>query len=147
MRINKMPMKNVGAAWPPSGRPPEEPRGEEGEETAHARWGGASRAPPRETGLRAAELEVEAPDLELLERVRRPLHVLLQAVVLVRLDHREPGEILEEKLGHLLVCVGAELLVDRKPRRVAQLVEFRVAPVILRSARTQEPPHHAVRIP
>src|SRR5882762_7908975 len=108
------------------------------------------RSPPGsapETALRAAELEVEATDLELLEGVRRPLDVLLQAVVLVRLDHRDPREVLEEELGHLLVRVAAELLVDREPRGVAELVELRMAPVVLRSARAEESPHHAVRIP
>src|SRR5262245_27561339 len=45
---------------------------------------------PASKKLRALELEVEGPDLELLVRVRRELHVLLQPVVLVRLDHGEP---------------------------------------------------------
>src|SRR5262245_50136742 len=54
---------------------------------------------PRAAGLRATELEVEAPDLELLEGIRRPLHVLLQAVVLIGLDHGQPGQVLQEELG------------------------------------------------
>src|SRR5215813_10348617 len=61
------------------------------------------------TRLCAAELEVEAPDLELLVRVRRPLHVLLQAVVLVGLDDRQPREVLEEDLGPLFVGLATEL--------------------------------------
>src|SRR5262245_35800513 len=77
-----------------------------------SQWGGAVRLRPGATGLRPAELEVEATNLELLERVRRPLHVLLQAVVLVGLDDGQPRQVLEEELRHPLVGVGAELLVD-----------------------------------
>src|SRR5262245_44189653 len=97
--------------------------------------------------LRAAELEVEPPDLELLVRVRRPFHVLLEPIVLVGLDDREPREVLEEDLRHLLVRLAAELLVDREARRVAQLVELRIAPVVVRAARAEQPPHHTVRVP
>src|SRR3989442_10108190 len=94
----------------------------------------------------AAELEVEAADLELLVGVRRPLHVLLQTVVLVGLHHRDPREVLEEDLRHLPVGLPAELLVHREARRLPQLVEARVAPVVLRPAGTQQAPHHAVGI-
>src|SRR5207302_10301178 len=132
---------------PQRDRRAEEPGGEKGEEPAHGQWGGASRAPPPETALRAAELEVEATNLELLERVWCPLHVFLKSVVLVRLDHRDPREMIEEDLGHLLVGLAAEFLVDREPRRVAELVELRMAPVILRSPGPEQAPHHAVRIP
>src|SRR5580765_1090705 len=147
-RIARQPHdhEDDGRDEPESDRRAEEPRGEKGKEPAHGPWGGASRAPPRATGLRAAELEIEATDLELLERIRRPLHVLLKAVVLVRLDYRDPREIFEKELRHFLVRVGAELLVDRKARGAAQLVELRVPPVVLRTARTEEPPHHAVGI-
>src|SRR2546425_863997 len=40
----------------------------------------------------------------------------------------------------------AELLLAREPRGLAKLVPARVTPVVLRSARTQEPPHHSVGI-
>src|SRR6185436_12786986 len=96
--------------------------------------------------LRALELEVEGPDLELLVRVRRELHVLLQPVVLVGLDHREPREVLQEDLRHLLVGLTAELLVDRETRVVAQLVEAGLAPVVLGAAGAEQPPHHAIGI-
>src|SRR5713226_3864007 len=98
------------------------------------------------TTLRATELEVEAANLELLVRVRRPLHVLLQAVVLVGLDHRNPREVLEEDPGHLLVGTRAELLVNREAGGVAELVKLGLAPVVLRSPGAQQPPHHAVGI-
>src|SRR2546422_7828690 len=104
------------------------------------------RAPPPEAGLRAAELEVEAADLELLQRVRRPLHVLLEPVVLVRLNHRNPRKVLEGDLGHLPVRVGAELLVDREAGGVAELVELRMTPVVLRATGTEQAPHHAVGV-
>src|SRR5437867_2190269 len=104
------------------------------------------RAPPGYAALRAAELEVEAPNLELLQRIRRPLHVLLQAVVLVRLDHGDPGQMLEEDLRHLLVRVTAKLFIDREARGGAELVELGMAPVVLRPARTEQPPHHAIGI-
>src|SRR5262245_64500865 len=91
--------------------------------------------PGEERRLRATELEVEAAKLELLVRVRSELHVLLQTVVLVRLDHRQPGQVLQEDLGHLPVGLPAELLVHAEARRVAQLVELGLAPVVLRSAR------------
>src|SRR5262249_27224992 len=76
--------------------------------------------PTRRRPSRAAELEVELSDLELLVRVRRPLDVLLHAVVLVRLDHGQPGQILEEDLGHVPIGLAPELLVDGEARRVAQ---------------------------
>ena len=83
-------------------------------------------SPPRAEGgfgasLRAAEFQVEAADLELLVRIRRELDVLLEPVVLVGLDDRKPREILQEDLGHVAIGLGAELLVHREPRRVAQL--------------------------
>src|SRR5687767_15238317 len=53
---------------------------------------------------------------------------------------------LEEDLRHLLVRLAAELLVDGEPRRVAELVELRMTPVVLRSARTEQTPHHPVGI-
>src|SRR2546430_4633503 len=96
--------------------------------------------------LGAAELEREAADLELLVGVRRPLEVLSQPVVLVRLDDGNPRQVLEEDPGHLLVGLAAELLIDGEARRLAQLVEARVAPVILRSARREQPPEHPVGI-
>src|SRR5262245_65975625 len=89
-----------------------------------------SRRGPRRGCLRAAELEVELADLELLVGVGRPLRVLLHAVVLVRLDDRQPGKVLEEDLRHLLVGLAAELLVDREARRGAPLVELGVSPVV-----------------
>src|SRR6266850_4607149 len=98
------------------------------------------------TMLGALELEVELPDLELLVRIGREVDVLLQAVVLVGLDDRQPREVLEEDRGHLLVGLGAELLVHREARGVAQLVPARVAPVVLRPAGPEQPPHHAVGI-
>src|SRR4051812_32393144 len=107
--------------------------------------------PGRGTGpgrwpLGPAKLEREATDLELLVRIQRPLDVLLNPVVLVWLDHRNPREVLEEDLRHLLVRLPAELLVDGEAGRLAELVEARVAPVVLRPARRQEPPEHAVGI-
>src|SRR5205814_657331 len=109
---------------------------------------GAPGAPAREPRvlrpLRAPELEVEATELELLIRVRGPLDVLLEAVVLVRLDDRQPREVLEEDLRHLAVRLGAELLVDREARGAPQLVPPRVAPVVLGPDGAEEPPHHAV---
>src|SRR2546426_9044340 len=107
---------------------------------------GRSGSAPAGRRLGAAELEREAADLELLVGVRRPLEVLLQPVVLVRLDDGNPRQVLEEDPGHLLVRLAAELLVDGEARRLAQLVEPRVAPVILRSARREEPPEHPVGI-
>src|SRR5215467_1839288 len=97
--------------------------------------------------LRAAELEVEASYLELLVRVRCVLHVLLQPVVLVGLDHGQPREVLEEDLGHLLVRLTAELLVHREPRGIPQLVELRLPPVVVGAAWSEQSPHHAVRVP
>src|SRR5688572_9221245 len=82
--------------------------------------------------LGAAELEREAADLERLVGVRRPLDVFLQAVVLVGLNDGDPRQVLEEDLRHLLVGLPAELLVDGEARRVAQLIELRVAPIVLR---------------
>src|SRR5262245_60025456 len=79
--------------------------------------------------LRALELEVERPDLELLVRVRRELHVLLQPVILVGLDDRQPHEVLQKDLRHFLVGLATELLVHREARRVAELVEAWLAPV------------------
>src|SRR3989442_550514 len=105
-----------------------------------------SSARTRKISLRAAELEVEAADLELLQRVRRPLHVLLEPVVLVRLDHRNPRKVLEGDLGHLPVRVGAELLVDREAGGVAELVELGMTPVVLRATGTEQAPHHAVGV-
>src|SRR5882724_6533666 len=78
-----------------------------------------------------SELEIEAPDFELLVRVRRPLDVLLEAIVLVRLDDGQPRKVLEEDPGHLTVRVAAELLVDGEARGIAQLVELGVAPVVV----------------
>src|SRR5215472_2880714 len=100
----------------------------------------------RRQTLRAAEFEVEPPNLELLIRIRRPLHVFLQSVVLVGLDHGQPRKVLEEDPGHLPVGLAAELLVHREARGVPQLVELRVAPVVVDAARREEPPHHAVGI-
>ena len=57
---------------------------------------------------------MKRPDLELLVRVRRPLHVLLQAVVLVRLDHRDPREVLDPDLGHLLVGLARNFSSSEK---------------------------------
>src|SRR6185369_3641223 len=96
--------------------------------------------------LGALELEVELPDLELLVRIGPELDVLLKPVVLVRLDDRQPGEVLEEDRGHLLVGLRPELLVHREARGVAQLVPLRVAPVVLGTAGTEQPPHHPVGI-
>src|SRR5262249_57930541 len=95
---------------------------------------------------RSVELEVEAPDLERLIGVRRPLDEFLEPVVLVGLDHGQPREVLEEDAGHLRVGVAAELFVDGEARGIAQLVELGVAPVVLRSARPEEAPHHPVGI-
>src|SRR6267143_7084432 len=106
----------------------------------------SSRKTPKCMGLHAAELEVEAADLELLVRIRRPFNVLLQPVVLVGLDHGDPWKMLEEDPGDLLVGLPAELLVHREARGVPQLVEPRIAPVVHGSARSEQPPHHAVRI-
>src|SRR3989442_406068 len=123
--MSKIPMKKVGADWPTSASPiavsstaelrrtaemttvetsqsamaarsSREPR--KGRRPRMRDGAEPERAPPGYAALRAAELEVEAPDLELLQRIRRPLHVLLQAVVLVRLDHGDPGQMLEEDL-------------------------------------------------
>src|SRR2546427_12588070 len=73
---------------------PEEPRSEEEEDAAHRvrRLGAPLPGPPASRALGATESEVEAPDLELLVRVRRPLDVLLEAVVLVGLGHRHPPQ-------------------------------------------------------
>src|SRR5438067_1553584 len=113
--------------------------------------GGARRAPPKQMGLsfsslRPLEPEVEAPDLELLVRVRRPLDVLLQPVVLVGLDDRDPRQVLEHDPRHLLVGLAAELGVHREACGGAQLVELRVAPVVHRAAGAEQPPHHAAGI-
>src|SRR5207249_6082394 len=115
------------------------------------RIGATARGPdPRGPGPRGAlgatESQVEAPDLELLVRVRRPLDVLLETVVLVGLDHGNPRQVLEEDLRHLAVGLGAKLLVHREPRGLTELVEARVTPVVLRPAGRQEPPHHAVGV-
>src|SRR5262249_16206830 len=96
--------------------------------------------------LRAAELEVEATDLELLIRIRGELHVLLEPIVLIGLDDGQPREVLEEDLGHLGVGLRAELLVHRETGGRPQLVELRLAPVVLRPTRPEETPHHAVGI-
>src|SRR5207245_3887675 len=102
------------------------------EATAHGvrRPGTPPPGPRASRALGATESEVEAPDLELLVRVRRPLDVLLEAVVLVGLDDRHPRQVLEEDLRHLAVRLAAELLVHREARGLAQLVEARVAPAV-----------------
>src|SRR5262245_24715734 len=95
----------------------------------------ATRGSGPSTGrLGAAELEVEAPDLELLVRVRGELDVLLHAVVLVRLDHGNPRQVLEEDFGDLPIGLAPELLVHRKAGRVAELVELGLTPVVHRAA-------------
>src|SRR5262249_48797191 len=124
--------------WPTKGRNPRM-----GSITRLAR---GSESEPGGGALRASELEVEAPDLELLVRVRRPFHVFLQPVVLVGLDHWEPREVLEEDLRHLLVGLAPDLLVHREARSVAQLVELRISPVVRDAARTEQPPHHPVGV-
>src|SRR5262245_19074949 len=78
--------------WPTKGRNPRM-----GSITRLAR---GSESEPGGEALRASELEVEAPDLELLARARRPFHVLLQPVVLVGLDERQPREVLQEDTAH-----------------------------------------------
>src|SRR5262245_28455073 len=90
---------------------------------------GPGRAPRPGVPSGPAELEVEATDLELLVRVGRPLHVLLQPVVLVGLDHGQPRKVLEGDLGHLAIGLAAELLVDGEVGGLAQLIELGVAPV------------------
>src|SRR5262249_28757835 len=107
---------------------------------------GAGGAGGRGRPLRAAELEVELPDLELLVRVRRPLDVLLHAVVLLGLDDRQPREVLEEGLGPRVVRLAADLPVAAEARGVAELAELGLAPVVLRSAGAEQPPHHGVGI-
>src|SRR4030095_14107023 len=87
-------------------------------------WG-----PGRCTISRPLQLEVEAPELDLLVGVRRELDVLLQPVILVGLDDDDPRPVLHEDLRHLLVGLAAELLVDRETRRLAQLVALGGAPV------------------
>src|SRR5262249_61137872 len=67
--------------------------------------------------LGAPQLEVEAPELKLLIRVGREFDVLLQAVILVGLDDRQPREVLQEDLRHLTIGVGAEPLVDGEAGR------------------------------
>src|SRR3989442_969242 len=161
-RVKRIPRKNVGADCPTSATPIAAwsiselrltaERSPTGTATIAARRNGVSPSstPARGLGasraLGATESEVEAPDLELLVRVRRPLDVLLEAVVLVGLDHRDPRQVLEEHLRHLAVRLAAKLFIHREARRLAQLVEARVAPVVLRPARREEAPHHAVRI-
>src|SRR5579862_18348 len=98
-------------------------------------------------GLGAPHVEVEAPDIELLVAVWREAHVFLHPVVFGRLDHRYPRQVLERDLGHPLVVAVAKALVHAEARLVAQLVELRLPPVILGTARPQKPPHHAVGIP
>src|SRR2546427_12900916 len=105
---------------------------------------GAPPEPP--PGLGAAELEVEAADLELLVRVRGKLHVLLHPVVLVGLDDGQPREVLEEDLGHLAISLAAELLVHGEAGGRTQLVELRIAPVVRDAARTEQAPRHPGRI-
>src|SRR5215468_12363140 len=94
--------------------------------------------------LGAAELEVEAPDLELLVGVRGELDVLLHAVVLVGLDHGNPRQVLEEDLGDVSIRLPPELLVHRETGRVPELVELGLAPVVHRAAGSEQAPHHAV---
>src|SRR5215472_9629198 len=90
----------------------------------------ATRGSGPSTGrLGAAELEVEAPDLELPVRVRGELDVLLHAVVLVGLDHRNPRQVLEEDLGYFPICLSQGFLDHREAGRVAELVELGLAPV------------------
>src|SRR5207302_8234775 len=84
---------------------PEEPVGKESAEAVHGKR-------PAAPALRAPHAEIEAADLELLVRVRRKIDVPLKAVVLVRLDHDDPGVVLEEDPGHLPVRLVAELLVQ-----------------------------------
>src|SRR5262249_1192612 len=96
--------------------------------------------------LGAPQLEVEAPELKLLIRVGGEFDVLLQSVILVGLVDRQPGEVLQEDLRHLTIGVGAEPLVDGEAGRVAQLVELGVAPVVVDASRTEQAPHHPVRI-
>src|SRR5262249_4627023 len=96
--------------------------------------------------LRAAELEVEAANLELLVRVGRPLHVLLQPVVLVGLDDGQPREVLEEDLGHVSVRLTPDLRATGGRGGVAEPAELRPPPVILRAAGAEETPHHAIGV-
>src|SRR2546430_4350892 len=73
--------------------------------------------------LGAAELEREAANLERLVGVQRPLDVLLQPVVLVRLNDGDPRQVLEQDPGHRLVGLAAELLRDAEAHHLAQLDE------------------------
>jgi hypothetical protein len=55
--------------------------------------------------------------------------------------------VLEEDPRHLPVGLAAEPLVEAEARGVPQLVELGVPPVVQRSAWSEQPPHHPVRIP
>src|ERR1700757_3279166 len=96
---------------------------------------------------RATHLQIEAPDLQLLVRIRRPLDIPLHAVGFDRLDHGNPGQILEHDLGHFPVRSTTNVIVDAEVRRRPQFVETRMPPVRLQSTRAQKAPHHAVRVP
>src|SRR6266542_2314200 len=94
----------------------------------------------------AVELEHLLAELELLIRARTPLDEVLDAVALDRLDHRDPGQIVQENRMHLVVVIGSQLRVHAEARLVAQAVELRVAPVVPDAARTEQAPHHAVGV-
>src|SRR5947207_1034476 len=68
--------------------------------TARMDKAGRSANAPAGRRLGAAELEGEAANLQRLVGIRGPVHVLLQTVILVRLDDRNPRQVLEEDLRH-----------------------------------------------
>ena len=73
--------------------------------------------------LRAQEPEVEPAQLDELGRVGPPVDVPLESVRLDRLENRDPGEVLQEHLGHLPVGLAPDLLVDARLRGAAEFVE------------------------
>src|SRR5580765_8900175 len=100
----------------------------------------------RAAALRLTETEIERPKLDLLVRVRLPVDVSLQSIRIVGLEDRNPREVLEHDLGHLRVDLAPEAFIEAESRRVAELLEPGLPPVLVDRAGSEQTPHHAVRI-
>src|SRR4030095_1770051 len=85
----------------------------------------------RAADLRLTEPEVERAKLDLLVRVRLPVDVSLQSIRIVGLEDRDPREVLEHDLGHLRVDLAPEVLIEAESRRVAELLEASLPPVLV----------------
>src|SRR5918912_2282967 len=114
------------------------------------------------------EIQHVLPELEELIRVGPPAQIVLHTIALDRLDDNYPGVVLEEHVGHLLVVVRPELVVEAVASLVAEAIPFRLRylklaiahverqhlsgrghclawhEVVLGTSGTEQSPHHAV---